>query len=78
LSIIKGEVRLRQIDRQRVEKVSYSDKGNMVLKYKEEDEWKFVLDDNGNKIHKRQIQELRKAIANPAAIDWLISQIGKK
>jgi hypothetical protein len=75
---ISGGIRLNHINRENVAKVGYSDKGNLILRYNGETDWKFVLDEKGQKIPQTQIHELRKAIANPVAIDWLISQIGKK
>lgn len=75
---IIGRIGLNQINRENVEKVDYSDQDNLILKYKGEKDWKFVLDEKGEKIPRQQIHELRKSIANPAAIDWLIGQIGNK
>jgi len=77
LGVSEG-VRLNQIDLKKVEKVDYSNKDNLIFKYAGETDWKYVFDENGNKIPKQQIHVFRKAIANPAAIDWLISRIGKK
>lgn len=75
---ISGGIRYNQITHENVEMVSYSKQGNLILKFKNETDWKFVLDEKGKKIPRQQIHELRKSIANPAAIDWLIGQIGNK
>ena len=75
---INGGIRFDQIDQARVEIVNYSTQDNLIFKYKGETDWKFVFDEKGQRIPRLQIHELTKAIANPAALDWLVSQIGKK
>lgn len=75
MGIAKG-VKLSEIRKDDVERVSYSDQGNLIIRYKGETEWCLVYDNQGNKIPKgKDKYVLEKAAAgNEDILNYLLSE----
>lgn len=75
MSITKS-IKLNEIAKEKIEKVSYSTQGNLIVLYKGETEWCLVYDNAGNKIPKgkdRFILE-KSAAGNEDILNYLIDK----
>ena len=77
---IVGNKKLSEIVKEKVERASYSDQNNLVLKYKGDENWYFVVRETGEKIPRGQeYQLLEKAGAgNKEVVDFLLELMNKK
>jgi hypothetical protein len=77
---IAGAMKLNEIKKENIEKVGYSDQGNLVIRYKGKADWCFVYDNQGNRIIKgapKQILE-KGAAGNEDILNYLLEEAEKK
>lgn len=75
MSITKS-IRLNEVKKENIEKVSYSDQGNLIIRYKGETDWYFVYDNQEKKIPKgtpKQILE-KGAAGNEDILNYLLNR----
>jgi|GEM_PF-3848927 len=72
-------IKLSEIRKENIEKVGYSNQGNLIIRYKGETDWYFVYDNQGNKIPKgtpKQILE-KGAAGNEDILNYLLQEAEK-
>lgn len=72
-------IKLSEIKKENIERVSYSDQGNLIIRYKGEIDWYLVHDNQGNKIPKgtsKQILE-KAAAGNEDILNYLLKEAEK-
>ena len=76
---INKSIKLNEIIKEKVEKVSYSDQENLIIRYKNETEWYFVYDNTGNKIPKGKDKLIleKGAAGNEDILDYLLDEAKK-
>ena len=69
--------RFNSIEKDKVEKVGYSDKGNLIVKFFNVDEWFFVYNNNRTKIHKSTLKtfEVKKELGNKDILAYLVARL---
>jgi hypothetical protein len=75
MEVTKG-FKLSEIKKENVAEVNYSNKENLIFKFKANEEWYFVFDNNGNKIQKNRTTVLMKEVlGNPDVLNYLLDML---
>ena len=81
--VVSKGYKLTEIDKNKVEKTSYSDQNNLLVKFKNLDDWYFIFDEKGNKISQSEAKrrtaiELKEFLGNEDVLRFLVAQLPKE
>lgn len=73
---ISKSIKLGDIRKENIEKVSYSAQDNLIIRYRGETEWYFVYDNQGNKMPRGKDKYIleKAAAGNEDILNYLLSR----